>query len=344
MAQDITPPDPSVILDLMEAFRRSKVMFAAVSLGVFDALADGPKPATALAAELQAHPDALERLLDASVALHLLDHTDEGYANTPAAAAYLCRSSPRRLTGYLYYSNAILWKMWGHLEDAVRQGTHRWPQAFGLDGPIFASFFRTEEDKREFLLGMHGYGLISSPQVVAAFDLGRFRTLVDLGGATGHLALAACQRYPALHAIVFDLPSAIPLAQQIVSASPVADRVSVMGGDFFTDRLPPGDLFTLGRIVHDWTEEKIHSLLHRIHDALPPGGGILLAEKLLEEDKRGPRWAHMQSINMLVCTEGKERTLTEYEGLLHRAGFAQVQGCRTPGPLDVVLAVKGAAG
>ena len=59
-------------------------------------------------------------------------------------------------------------------------------------------FLRTEGALREFLMGMHGYGLISSPHVVSAFDLGRFHRLADLGGATGHLAIAACQRYPNL--------------------------------------------------------------------------------------------------------------------------------------------------
>ncbi|MCC7419036.1 MAG: homocysteine methyltransferase, partial [Planctomycetaceae bacterium] len=61
MAQDISRPDPSIVLDLLEAFRRSKTMFAAVSLGVFDALASGPKAATALASELEANEDSLER-------------------------------------------------------------------------------------------------------------------------------------------------------------------------------------------------------------------------------------------------------------------------------------------
>jgi acetylserotonin N-methyltransferase len=49
----------------------------------------------------------------------------------------------------------------------------------------------------------------------------------------------------------------------------------------------------------------------------------------------------MQSLNMRVCTEGKERTLGEYETLLHRCGFADVHGKRTAAPLDAVLAVKG---
>ena len=102
---------------------------------------------------------------------------------------------------------------------------------------------------------MHGYGLISSPQVVASFDLSRFRRLVDLGGATGHLTVAACERYPCLHGVVFDLPDAVPLAREMVAGSPVADRVTVQAGDFFTDPLPEADLFAVGRILHDWSED-----------------------------------------------------------------------------------------
>jgi acetylserotonin N-methyltransferase len=340
MATDISKPDPSIVLDLLQAFRSSKVMFAAVSLGVFDSLRTGGKPLPVLANELKANPDALERLLDACVGLQLLARDDHGYSNAPAASTYLCSSSPHRLTGYINYSNDVMWKLWGNLEDAVREGGHRWKQTFGWDGPIFSNFFRTEEAKREFLMGMHGYGLISSPQVIAAFDLDKFRCLVDLGGGTGHLALAACERYRQLQAIVFDLPDAVVLAREIVTASPAAERIQVIAGDFFVDPLPQGDLYTLGRILHDWTEEKIVRLLRRIHDRLLPGGAILIAEKLLEEDKGGPRWAQMQNLNMLTCTEGKERTLSEYETLLRDVGFAEVYGCRTLSPLDAVLARK----
>ena len=144
------------------------------------------------------------------------------------------------MTGYLNYSNAILWKMWGNLEDAIREGTNRWQQTFGWDGPIFSSFFKTEAAMREFLMGMHGQGLMSSPQVVAAFDLSRFRRLVDLGGATGHLVIAACERYPQLRGVVFDLPETGALAREIVGASPAASRIEIIAGDFFVDRAARG--------------------------------------------------------------------------------------------------------
>lgn len=340
MAEDLTPADPAVVLDLMEAFRRSKTMFAAVSLGVFDALEAGPRTLPDLADKLSAQPEALGRLLDACVCLQLLGREGESFVNTAAANAFLCQSSPRRLTGYINFSNTVMWQLWSHLEDAIREGSHRWQQTYGWDGPIFGSFFKTEESLHEFLMGMNGYGLISSPQVVSAFDLSRYQTLVDLGGATGHLAMAACQRYPQLKALVFDLPEAMPLARKMIASSNVADRVDAVAGDFFVDPLPEGDLYALGRILHDWSEEKILRLLQRIYDRLPTGGALLVAEKLIADDRSGPRWALMQSLNMLTCTEGKERTLAEYEVLLKSVGFGRVLGCRTNSPIDGVLAIK----
>jgi hypothetical protein len=120
--------------------------------------------------------------------------------------------------------------------------------------------------------------------VAATFDLGRFHRLVDLGGATGHFAIETCQRYPQLEAVVFDLPESMPLAQEIVGASQVGGRIVLAPGDFFRDPLPEGDLFALGRILHDWSEDKVLYLLGRVCERLPPGGGLLIAEKLLDDD------------------------------------------------------------
>ncbi len=321
----------AVVLDLIEAFRRSKTMFAAVALGVFDRL-----PATA--SQLGGDRRAMTDLLDACVGLKLIEKDGEEYRNTPAASQYLSRSSPDTLAGYILYSNDVLYGMWGHLDDAVREGTNRWQQTFGLDGPIFSHFFRSDQAMRDFMLGMHGFGRLSSPALVRAFDLSGFRRMVDLGGGTGHLCIAACEAYPDLHGIVFDLPKVVELAREQVADSIAAPRIEISAGDFFSDPLPEAGLFALGRILHDWTETKILALLQKVHARLPAGGAILICEKLLDEDRRGPVSAQMQSLNMLVCTEGRERTLSEYEALLQEAGFSQVEGVRTGAPLDAIFA------
>ncbi len=333
-------PDASPVIELIESFRRSKAMFAAVSLGIFDVLERAPVNLTTLATELRVQPEPLERLLDACVGLKLLRRNGALYENETVASTYLCRTSERALTGYILYSNDVLFPLWSHLEDAVREGTPRWKQAFDIEGGIFDHFFRTDEAKQTFIQGMHGLGLLSSPKVAEAFDLSRFRRLADLGGATGHLAVATCERYPHVHAIVFDLPQVVETARAQVSKSPASSRIDVIAGDFFHDELPEADLFAMSRILHDWSVDKIHPLLTKIYQRLPPGGGLLLGEKLLHEDKAAPTSAHLQSLNMLVCTEGKERTLGEYRRLLENAGFRDVQGKFTGSPLDAVLAIR----
>jgi acetylserotonin N-methyltransferase len=333
-------PDSSPVTELIEAFRRSKAMFAAVSLGVFDALEPKPRSVNTLAEELRVKADPLERLLDACVGLKLLRRHGADYENEPVASTYLCRSSARTLTGYILYSNDVLFRLWTHMEDAMREGTPRWKQAFGVEGSIFDHFFRTEEAKETFVQGMHGLGILSSPEVVEAFDLSQFRRMADLGGATGHLAIAACERNPGLRAVVFDLPAVIESARVYARSSIASQRIEVMAGDFFDDELPEADLFAMGRILHDWPEDRIRALLAKIYRRLPVGGAILIAEKLLYEGKSGPISAQLQSLNMLMCTEGKERTLSEYRGLLENAGFRNVQSRITGSTLDAVLASK----
>ena len=340
MAKDLTPADPDVVLELLAAFRRSKIMFTGVSLGVFDALTGRGRTAAELAVQLECDADSLRRLMEALVGIGLLSRVEQIFSNTPAAEEYLTSQSPSRMTGYVQYSNRVMWKMWGNLEGAVREGTHRWQETYGWDGPIFSSFFNTDEAAREFLMGMHGFGMMTSPQVVAAIDLSRFKRLVDLGGATGHLTMAACRRYPHLKATVFDLPNAIPLAREIAGTCDVASQIDFVAGDFFVDPLPAADLYWLGRIIHDWSAAKIELLLAKAFAALPSGGGLMIGEKMLRELKDGPLWAQLQDINMLIVTEGRERSLSEYEQLLVNAGFVDVIAYRTTAPLDVVLAIK----
>lgn len=332
---------PDVIVELINAFRRSKTMFAATQLGVFDHLADSaPLSLAELAQRTSVRPEPLSRLLDACCALGLLRRDGPLYSNAPAAARYLARQSPDSLAGYVLYSNEALWQLWARLEDSLREGSPRWRQAFGIEGPIFSGFFRTPEARRAFIQGMHGFGRLSSPAVVRAFNLSRFNQIADLGGATGHLAIAACERYGAMRGIVFDLPEVVAFAQPCLAASRAADRLAAVAGDFFIDPLPPADLYALGRILHDWPDEKIFMLLRRIHAALPPGGGLLIAETLLDDDGLGPIPALMQSLNMLVCTEGRERTAGGYADLLEECGFHKVEARRTGAPLDAVLAIR----
>ena len=200
--------------------------------------------------------------------------------------SYLTREQPanaHRLHRVLRY-RAL--SMWEHLDDAVREGTHRWRQTFDIEGPIFSHFFRTEEAMRTFMRGMHGFGLLSSPQVVEAFDLSGFRRMVDLGGGTGHLVIAACERYPELRGAVFDLPRVMPIAREDVELHRRQNAHRTAGRRFLRRRsargrsvLPSAAFCTTGR------KRRSMLLLRKVYAALPPGGALLIVERLLDDDK-----------------------------------------------------------
>jgi len=335
------PPDAALILDLVEAFRRSKTMFTAVQLGLFDALAESPQTLPALAEKLKLNQGALLRLLSGCVALGLLHNQNGTYFNTPASTRLLTSASPDTLAGYIRYSDQSLYPLWGNLEEAVRTGTNRWEQVFGSRTALFDHYFRNETSAASFIGGMHGFGQIASQRIAQAFDLSRFQTIVDLGGATGHLCVALCTAWPNLQANVLDLPAVQKYALAHIQSTPVADRIHFHASDFFTDPLPPSDLYALGRILHDWTDEKIGRLLAKIIESLPPGGALLITETLLADDKSGPLYSAMQDLNMLVCTEGRERTRAEYSELLRDAGFTSINFKETGSLVDAILAIKG---
>jgi acetylserotonin N-methyltransferase len=304
--------DPTLVLDLIDGFRRSQTLFAAVQLGIFD----GPRPDGA----------EVDRLLEACASLGLLTKSEGGYVNTEVADTFLSRKSPQSLAGYIRFASAGLYLKWANLAEA-------------LGGEAARKSDQSLETKphghRDFMDGMQGFGLLSSPHVASAFDLSAFSTFVDLGGSTGHLALALLERYPAMQVGVFDLPEVIENIKDYTTT-----KARLYPGNFFIDPLPSADLYGLGKVLHNCSEQNIAILLDRIYQALPSGGGLLVAERLLDEDRCGPVHVHMSSLNMLVASMGRERTFSEYRPYLLGAGFRSVEMRKTGAPVDAILALK----
>jgi hypothetical protein len=74
---------------------------------------------------------------------------------------------------------------------------------------------------------------------------------------------------------------------------------------------------------------------------MPPGGACLVCDMLLSDDpSRGPLRALLQSLNMLVQTEGRERTQDEFRRLLLAVGFRDVRFSTSGTYLDAILAIK----
>ncbi|XP_062252489.1 acetylserotonin O-methyltransferase 2 [Platichthys flesus] len=336
---------PFKLLEYFNGFRVSKVIFSACELGVFDLLLTSPEPLSAphVARELSTSVDGIERLLDALVGIEILEvETKDGtavYSSTDVASLYLARGSAKSLHDMIVYQSQTIYPLWNNMVDAVREGKNQNEKTFGLpSADIFKAIYRSEEEMLKFMGLMNSSWVLDGHDIVTAFNLSGFQTIVDLGGCTGALAREMATAYPSSSVTVFDLPQVVETAQRHFSQED--DTIVFQTGDFFDGDVPAADLYVLARIIHDWPEEKCVTLLKKIYDTCKPGGGVLLVEAMLFENRRGPIMAQIFSLNMLVQAEGRERPPSEYTRLLKTSGFLNVQVCRTGKSYDAILATR----
>ncbi|XP_030057966.1 putative bifunctional dTTP/UTP pyrophosphatase/methyltransferase protein isoform X1 [Microcaecilia unicolor] len=329
---------PSKMIRLLDGFKASKALFVACRLKVFDILKErGLLRAMDVANKRNISVSGTERLLDVCVALGLLEKTHQAYSNTELANTYLATDSEYSLHDYIMYSNDHLWPFFTNLDTAVKEGTtlHRetcWKNHEHLHQ-------ETHQDMlvKQHLSAMHSIVKVTGRAIVTAFDLSRMKSACDLGGGTGALAHELVQIYPNLKVTVFDLPHVIENISSFQPLGQCAARVTFTKGDFFKDSLPEADLYILSRVLHHYSDEQLHTLLTRVSDSCKPGNFLLVAEIVLDEDKRNPR-ALLQSLSMI---EGKQRSGSEYKRLLQKYGFSNIQIKITGNVLDAILAVKG---
>ncbi|XP_055965612.1 probable bifunctional dTTP/UTP pyrophosphatase/methyltransferase protein [Sorex fumeus] len=335
---EVPPPYPSGLLELIDGFKASKALFTACKLGVFDLLHNAaPRTAEALSRKTGASVAGLGRLLDVCVALGVLEKTEKGYSNSACASQHLRSEGEYSLHSYVLHTLEHSWALFEHLEAAVRTGAPQSPSGReeGKDGCS-----SHPDHQLQFLRALHGLSMLTARQVAQALDLSPYATACDVGGCTGALAHELARASPRLTVTVFDLPEVIQHAAAFLPAGPWTERVSFRAGDFFQDALPGADLYVLSRVLHNWADDRVHSLLSRIARSCRPGAGLLLVETPLDEEKRTARAGLLQSLDALTRTLGRARTPSEYRLLLRAHGFGDVRALPAGDSVLALLATR----
>lgn len=151
--------------------------------------------------------------------------------------------------------------------------------------------------------------------------------MLDVGGGSAAYDIELCRLYPELTATVFDLPKVADIAAVKVKNAGLSERIRTVAGDFFADSpLPAGhDTILLSMVLHDWPEDRCRAILQKCWAALPSGGQVIIAELLVDDARTGPPAAALMSLNMLVETEGRNYTPTEYGAWLGDQGFQHLR-------------------
>jgi hypothetical protein len=335
---------PAHILQVGMAFWGSKALLSAVELGLFTELASGPRRGGEIESALQLHPRGTFDFLDALVALGLLARDGNGasalYRNTPEAQRFLVRGSPTYVGGILEMANARLYPFWADLTPALKTGQPQ-NEVKHSGKPMFDELYSDPARLEQFMGAMSGVSMGNFVAFAEKFDFSGYRTLADIGGATGQLSCIAAARHPHLTCRSFDLPVVQPIAERRIRDAGLEGRVSAGALDFMKQDFPKADVITMGMILHDWNLEVKKMLIRKAYDALPEGGAFVAIENIIDDERRENAFGLLMSLNMLIeFGDAFDFTGADFRGWCLEAGFSRCEILLLGGPASAAIAYK----
>ncbi len=331
-------PPALQMLQLISGFWVSRCVYVLAKLGIPDLLKDGPKSAAELASATGAHAPSLFRVLRALAAVDVLTQTSaDRFGNTPLSET-LRSDVPGSLRAFAMTElGEEHYPAWGELMHSVRTGGIAFDQAFGE--PVWEFFAKNPENAKIFNDAMSGMTTQAETALHAAYDFEGIDTIMDVGGGHGGLITSILKRNPDIRGILFDAPQVVEGAQAKLAASGVADRVRLVGGDFFKSVPEGADAITMKWIIHDWNDEQSVAIMKNCHRALPANGKLILIEAVVPPGGE-MHFAKFMDLNMLVMTGGRERTEEEFRRLYEAAGFRLTRIVPTESPFSIIEGVR----
>lgn len=298
-------------------FMASRALFAALDADVFGHLAGGSKRLDALSHDTGLVASRLRPLLTACVALGLLVRDGDRYANAPASATYLVRTSPAYFGDYFRFQvSRQIYPTLLHLDAALRG-----------ERVDFYAQLRDPDEAGAFTRAQHSGSLGPARVVARLVDLTGARRLLDVAGGSGAFSITLCERAPALRCTIIDFPSVAAVGRTLVRDSGFADRIEFMDGDAREVGWPDAnDVVLMSYLLSAVAESSAHELLGKAYKALRPGGRLLVHDFMVDDDETGPPLAALWLLNALTIDADVASVTPGWLGAAaRRAGFADTQ-------------------
>jgi hypothetical protein len=314
----------------------SHLVYVAAKLGLADHLANGPKTADQLAGPTNTHAASLYRFMRTLASLGIMtEDAEHRFALTPLGEALKTGAPGAARTSVLCFASDMWVRGFEQLEYSLQTGKSGLEKMLGM--PVFNWLAKNPRDASmfsEMMVGIHG---AEPAAVAAAYDFSALKTIVDVGGATGHLLTTILAANPNARGVLYDLPHVVRDAPALINARGLADRVTIASGSFFDSVPSGGDAYVLSHIIHDWSEEQCLTILGHCHRAMNPSSRLLIIEMVLPPGNT-PHPGKLLDMMMLVGPGGRERTEEEYAALLAKAGLRLTRVVPTASPVSVVEA------
>ncbi len=326
------------LMSLSTGYWASAALIASVELGLWEALAAGHSSVEDLAAACRCDEAHLADLLDALVALGLVERSGADFRPAADVAPLLDPRSPRSLLGALRL-NADLYPVWARLAETIRCGR-----------PVFAGSHLGLDPARtrRFVLAMESRARAMGDLMLAAVDVAAARRLLDVGAGSGALSRTLAERHPTLRVTQFDLPPVLAIARELAAASPAAGRIEFVEGDYrnATEFGGPYDAILYCGALHQESPSSAEDLCRRLRVCTATGGRLYVVDLMRQPGGGGPAMACLFSLNMrLTSPMGRVYAADEVEALVARAGWRVRTSVAAPSsPYRAIVAELGDGG
>ncbi|MFA6009226.1 MAG: methyltransferase [Desulfobacteraceae bacterium] len=306
------------LLETSGSYWKTCALHTGVKLELFSVIGNGALTVEYVAQKINGDEHGVGTLLNALCAMDLLVKENELYKNSVFSLKFLVKESPD-YTGFIIMHHHHLVDSWNRMSESVLSGK-----------PCRQKVSTSVETEREsFLMGMFNIAMGLAPSFAKEIDLSEKKRFLDFGGGPGTYAIHFCMENPGMTGTVFDLPTTRVFAERTIERFGLKDRIDFAEGSYVDETVHLEKVYDVAWISHnlhgEGPDEAARVVRHAV-SAVKPGGMVFIHEFILNNEKTGPLFPALFSINMLLGTE-KGRAYSEQElvAMLERNGVVDVK-------------------
>ena len=340
------PPRPSPqieeaplqrIRSVLGAYQVTGTVLAAHSLGLFSEVHRKPQSLEDLSKHCGVDPRGMSALLESLVGLGILHRHGPTFVLPRDLAPYLVAGADGDGTGMLDMT-ADLAHAWLDLARGMREGTPRYrltSEAILAGDP---------ERVRRYIRAVHTGSREAAKRVTELAPLLPGSSLLDVAGGSGIYAAEYARRTPELKAHLFDLPPTLEVARDILHAEGLEDLIEYSPGDYRHDPFPgPVDTILLSNVFQTESEEHSILILRKAHEALRPGGTLLVHGVMSETaGPSNPRVALFSMLMYVLFDHGRAYSAEQISEWLaqERFGVRAIRPLGSPFESKLIIASR----
>lgn len=261
-------------------------------------------------------------LLDALVAIDLLDKDERGYRLVSRAEQTLLSDKPD------YWGLEVLnnWGVLGRSQLAVAIQTGKRPLIEDVAGEAWAAGWATENrvEAPDLVVPESKWAKVASLLSAAGIEARDGLRVLDVACGLGVISLALARQHGGVHATLMDRQPSLDLAHALAQKLDLSGQVTMIPGDMRTVDYGRNqfDLIWFGYSLMFFGPEEIVRLLRKAHAALVSGGTVVINQYITDDARRKRKEALISALWLYASTaQGDAYTTSECQGFLERAGF-----------------------